>query len=108
MNKAIHRSERTAEGWIRAELLRTKGELLLAEGGPGTVTVAEDHFRRACDTARKQEALSWELRAATSLARLLRDQDRSTESAAILRNAYGCFTEGFGTADLKAATALMD
>src|SRR5208282_5820687 len=75
IEEAIARSERTEEHWAMAELVRVKGELLLLHGAPGAVAVAEDHFRQALDWARRQGALSWELRAATSLARLLRDRD---------------------------------
>jgi predicted ATPase len=70
--------------------------------------VAEDHFRQALDWARRQGALSWELRAATSLARLLRDQGRSADALALLQPVYDRFTEGFGTANLKTAKALLD
>ena len=70
--------------------------------------MAEDHFRQALDWARRQGALSWELRTATSLARLRRDQNRSAEAIALLAPIYNRFTEGFETADLKAAKALID
>ena len=63
--------------WLIAELLRIKGELLLLQGAPGAAATVEDQFRQALDWARRQGALSWELRAATSLARLLCDQGRS-------------------------------
>jgi predicted ATPase len=69
---------------------------------------AENDFRQALDWARRQGALSWELRAATSLARLLRDQERRAEAPALLQSVYDRFTEGFDTADLKAAKALLD
>ena len=59
-----------------AELMRVKGELLLLQGAPGAAAAAEDHFRQALNWARQQGALFWELRAAASLARLLRDRDR--------------------------------
>src|SRR6202035_5080415 len=91
-----------------AELLRIKGELLLLQGGFGAAAAVEDHYRQALGWARRQGALSWELRAATSLARLLRDQNRSTEAIALLAPIYNRFTEGFETADLKAASALID
>ena len=57
-----------------AEMLRITGQLLLLQGGPGAAAAAEDHFRQALDWAHRQGAVSWELRAATSVARLLRDQ----------------------------------
>jgi predicted ATPase len=69
---------------------------------------AEDHFRQALDWARRQGALSWELRCATSLARLRRDQARHEEARELLASVYDRFTEGFATADLRAAKALID
>lgn len=108
IEEAIGRSERSGERWATAELLRVKGELLLLQGAPGAAAAAEDHFRQALDWARRQGALSWELRAATSLARLLSDQGHSTDATALLQPVYDRFTEGFATADLKAAKALID
>jgi predicted ATPase/DNA-binding winged helix-turn-helix (wHTH) protein len=101
IEEAIVRSERTEERWVFAELLRIKGE-------PGAAATAEDHFRQALDWAHRQGALSWELRAATSLARLWRDQHRVKEARALLRSVYGRFTEGFATADLQAAKSLLE
>jgi predicted ATPase len=69
---------------------------------------AEDSFREALDWARRQGALSWELRAATSLARLLRDQRRCAEAIAVINPVYSRFTEGFDTTDLVNAKALID
>jgi predicted ATPase/DNA-binding winged helix-turn-helix (wHTH) protein len=100
--------QHTDELWLIAELLRIKGELLLLQGAPGAAATAEDHFRQALDWARRQGALSWELRAAMSLARLLYDQARSADALALLQPIYDRFTEGFDTADLKAAKALLD
>jgi predicted ATPase len=108
IDRALARSERDEERWCIAELLRIKGELLLLQGGSEAAVAAEDHYRQALDRARRQGALSWELRAATSLSRLLRDQNRSTEAIALLAPIYNRFTEGFETADLKAAKALID
>jgi hypothetical protein len=105
---ALTWTESTEERWAAAELLRIKGELLLLQGAPGAAAPAKDHFRQALDWARQQGALSWELRAATSLARLLGDQDRSADATALLQPVYDRFTEGFATADLKAAKALLD
>ena len=90
-----------------AELVRVKGELLLSQGAPGAAA-DEDHFRQALDWARQQGALSWELRAATSLARLLRNQGRPADAAVCLRPIYDRFTDGFGSADLIAAKQLLD
>jgi tetratricopeptide (TPR) repeat protein len=100
--------EHAKEHWRTAELLRVKGELALLQGAQGAAATAENYFRQALDWARWQGALSWELRATTSLARLWRDQGRSAEALALLRPAYDRFTEGFDTADLKAAKALLD
>jgi len=108
IEEAIDRAERTAEGWIIAELLRIKGELLLLQDASGAATTAEDHFRQALDRARRQGALSWELRAATSLARLLRDRGRSGDAITLLQPVYDRFTEGFDTADLIAAKQLLE
>jgi predicted ATPase len=107
IEEEISRSERTEERWAIAELVRVKGELLLWQGAPEAVAAAEDHFRQALDWARRQGALSWELRAATSLARLLRDRDRAADALACLQPIYDRFTEGFGTADLIAAKQLL-
>ena len=101
-------TERYEDRWCAGELLRVKGELLLLEDGPGAATTAEDHFRQALDWARRQSVLSWELRAAMSLARLLRDRDRVREGRELLSSVYGRFTEGFGTADLQIAKQLLD
>jgi predicted ATPase len=108
LDDAIDHSERAEERWHIAELLRVKGELLLLEGRHGAAATAEDLFRQALDWARWQETLSWELRAATSLARLRRDQGRSTDATALLQPVYDRFTEGFDTTDLKEARLLLD
>jgi predicted ATPase len=108
IEEAVARSERNEDRWCVAELLRIKGELLLLQGGSGAAAAAEDYYQQALDWARRQGALSWELRAATSLAQLLRDQNRSTEAIALLAPIYNRFTEGFETADLKTAKALID
>jgi predicted ATPase len=106
IEEAIVRSERSEERWVIAELVRIKGELLLLKGKPGAA--AEGHFRQALDWARRQGALSWELRAAASLARLWYEQSRPAEALGLLQPVYDRFTEGFDTADLKAAKALLD
>jgi predicted ATPase/DNA-binding winged helix-turn-helix (wHTH) protein len=106
--EAIARSERTKELWAMAELMRVRGELLLLQGAPEAVAAAEYNFRHALDVARQQQALSWELRAATSLARLLRSHGRRADAIACLQPIYDRFTEGFGTADLIAAKQLLD
>jgi predicted ATPase len=95
-------------GWLTPELLRLKGELFLLQSSSSVSQTAEDLFRQALDGARRQEALSWELRAATSLARLLRHRDRIGEARDLLAPIYERFTEGFGTADLREAKRLID
>jgi tetratricopeptide (TPR) repeat protein len=108
IDEALALSERDEERWCVAELLRIKGEVILSEGGPDAAEAAEDHFRQALDWACRQGALSWELRATTSLARLWRDQDRTKAAREILAPVYDRFTEGFQTVDLKAAKLLLD
>ena len=98
--------ERTGQRYYEAELHRLKGELLLAETSSNAQ--AEECFRTAIDVARRQHAKSWELRATTSLARLLRDTNQRDEARAMLAEIYNWFTEGFDTADLKDAKALLD
>ena len=108
IDEALALTERDEVRWCVAELLRIKGELVRSEGGPDAAEAAEDHFTQALDWARRQGALSWELRAATSLARLWRDQNRATAAREILAQVYDRFTEGFETVDLKAAKLLLD
>jgi predicted ATPase len=86
-------------------LLRIKGEILLRRGA---VPAAEDSFRRALRTARQQEALFWELRAALGLARLRVEQGRGGEARQLVARVYDRFTEGFETPDLRAAEAFLD
>ncbi|MBV8653954.1 MAG: transcriptional regulator, partial [Alphaproteobacteria bacterium] len=108
VNDALDRTERTGEGWIIPELLRIKGELLRLDGSPGTMNAAADCVRKALQLARTQNALSWELRAAMSLATLQRAQGQSAEAVACLQPIYDRFTDGFDTADLIAATRLLE
>jgi predicted ATPase len=98
--------EKTGGAPLEAELWRLRGEALLA--GAGTVSEAETAMQQAIAVARRQNAKSWELRATTSLARLRRQQGRPQEAVALLAPIYGWFTEGFDTADLKDAKALLD
>jgi predicted ATPase len=91
---------------LEAELWRLRGEASLA--GAGTLSEAETAIEQAIDVARRQNAKSWELRAAMSLARLRRQQGRPQEAAALLAPILGWFTEGLDTADLKDAKALID
>jgi len=108
MDGALARAERIEEGWCLAELLRKRGELLLLGGVQTAVADAEMCFARALETARRQDALSWELRSATSLARLYHRQGRTAQARKLLAPVYRRFTEGFETADLATAKALLD
>jgi adenylate cyclase len=90
---------------LESEIHRLKGELLLTDGNHEAATQC---FHDAIALARAQSAKSWELRATTSLARLLAKQGRRDEARAVLAEIYGWFTEGFDTADLKDAKALLD
>src|SRR6516165_5283954 len=90
-----------------AELHRQKGELFLAES-PDQVGAAEDCFRRAIDTARRQQSRALELRATMSLARLRQRLGRRDEARAALAAVYGTYTEGFTTPDLVDAAALLN
>jgi class 3 adenylate cyclase/predicted ATPase len=105
LDKALQIVERTGERWFAAELNRHKGQLLLWQGQS---EAAEELYRKALSIAEEQGAKLWELRAAMSLARLRRDQDRHTEARDLLAPVYGWFTEGFHTPDLKEAKALLD
>jgi tetratricopeptide (TPR) repeat protein len=107
MREALGRAERSEEGWCLAELLRKQGELLLLTGGSTATGDAEPCFRQAIEMARRQGALAWELRAATSLARLYHRQDRPTRARKILAPVVRRFTEGFGTADVVNAKELL-
>jgi tetratricopeptide (TPR) repeat protein len=89
------------------EVIRLKGELSMRQGIPGAAGSAESLLRQALNSARERGALSWELRAATSLAHLLRNQDLLADAIACLEPIYERFTEGFGTADLIAAKRLL-
>jgi len=98
--------EKTGGAPLEAELHRLKGEALLA--GAGTLSGAETAIEQGVDVARRQNAKSWELRGAMSLARLRQQQGRPQEAAALLAPIYDWFTEGFDTADLKEAKTLLD
>ena len=95
------------EGQPEAELSRLMGELLLKQNESNGAE-AQSSFERAIQIAWEQGAKSWELRATTSLARLLKKQGRRDEARAMLADIYNWFTEGFDTADLKNAYALLE
>ena len=107
LDEALARVDRLEERWFEADLLRLKGEALLG-CSPDCVAEAEGCYQQALAVARHQGARLWELRAATSLARLCRDQGRRGDARDVLAPVYGWFTEGFDTADLKDAKALLD
>jgi len=96
----------TKETWFEAEVNRIAGEVALLSPEPDAAK-AETHFERALAIARQQQAKSWELRAAMSMARLWRDQGKPQQARELLAPVYGWFTEGFDTRDLKEARALL-
>jgi class 3 adenylate cyclase/predicted ATPase len=104
---AVSLAEETRQHFYDAELQRLGGEILLDQGTPDAGE-AERRFRRAIEIARSQKAKSLELRAATSLTRLWRDQGKRTQARDLLAPIYGWFTEGFSTQDLKDARALLE
>ena len=108
IDEALARSERNDERWYMAELLRIKGELVVMAGAPNAAAEAEPCFTESLDWARRQGALSWELRSAMSLARLWHVLERTDEARDLLVPLYGRFTEGFETADLRAARSLQE
>ena len=107
IEKSIMAVETTGERWCEAEVNRVAGEIALLSTEPEKAK-AEEYFNRALEVARKQQAKSWELRAAMSMARLWRDQGKRDEARELLAPVYGWFTEGFDTLDLKEAKALLD
>ena len=100
-------AEAMAERWYEAELHRQKGDWIAAHR-PADTAEAEGYLKRALQIARAQGAKLWELRAATSLGRLWRDQGKRHEARELLAPVYGWFTEGFNTRDLKDAKTLLD
>jgi predicted ATPase len=104
--EAMRRAETGQAGWCAAEILRAKGEIALKQDASNAVA-AEGLFRLSLDMARRQGALAWELRSAMSAARLLQAQGRAGEARDLLAPVHARFTEGFGTADLVAARALL-
>ena len=99
--------EATEERWWEAEVHRVAGEIALMSRERDAAK-AEACFDRALAVARQQQAKSWELRTAMSMARLWRDQGKPQQARELLAPVYGWFTEGFGTRDLKEAKALLD
>src|SRR5258708_5173434 len=108
IDRALAQSRRNEERWCLPELLRIKGKLLSLEGNPDSTIAAENHLLESLDWARRQGTLSWELRAAVSLARLRQGKSRASEARDLLAPSYARFTEGFETADLKTAKQLLN
>jgi len=106
--QALEWSGRTGEAWYVPELHRTRGELLLLQVGAGAAAQAEACFLAAGEIARQQGAMFWELRAAMSLARLSLQHARGDAARSLLSPVYARFTEGFDTADLRAAKRLLE
>ncbi|WP_082646136.1 ATP-binding protein [Bradyrhizobium valentinum] len=104
IDEAIGRNEQSEERWCSPELLRIKGVVTLQRDA----SQAEEDFLASIELARTQEALAWELRTTTSLARLLRDQGRVGEAYELLAPLYSRFSEGYETNDLKIAKGLLD
>ena len=107
IDEAISMIATTKETWCEAEVNRVAGEIARLSHEPDAAK-AEANFERALSVARAQQAKSWELRAAMSMARLWRDHGKRAEAYDLLAPVYGWFTEGFDTLDLKEAKALLD
>jgi class 3 adenylate cyclase/predicted ATPase len=107
IDDAIEKVDRSKEKWCEAEVHRIAGEIALKSLAPDAEK-AEKYFDRALAVARQQQAKSWELRAAMSMARLWRDQGKKQQARELLAPVYGWFTEGFDTLDLREAKALLD
>jgi predicted ATPase len=105
ISQALDALHKTDESWDAAEIHRTAGELAVSRAQPD---VAEEHFRQSLGIARRQGAKSYELRAATSLARLWRSQSRRGEAVDLLAPVTSWFTEGFELSDLMEAKALLE
>jgi predicted ATPase len=103
---AMNSIEINKEKWFEAEVNRVAGEIAVKSPAPHTAK-AEAFFERALGVARQQQAKSWKLRAAMSLARLWRDQGKAQKARELLAPVYGWFTEGFDTRDLKEAKAFV-
>lgn len=106
IGEAMRATQVTRERWCEAELHRVAGEIELKSPQP-EVAKAQAHFKHSLTLARAQQAKSWELRAAMSLARLLSDQGKRQTAHDLLAPVYDWFTEGFETCDLRKATALL-
>jgi predicted ATPase len=108
IDDAVGLADRGGGHWCTAELLRVRGMIVLRRGEGDAARAAEAHFLEAIDLARRQQALAWELRAASSLARLKYDQGLIGDADEALRPVYERFSEGYGTDDLLTAKRLLD
>jgi predicted ATPase len=106
VHEAITAIENSKETWWEADVNRIAGEIARKSEADGLK--AEKYFERALAVARQQQAKSWQLRAAISMARLWRDQGKVQQARELLAPVYGWFTEGFDTRDLKEAKALLE
>jgi predicted ATPase len=107
LTEALTLIDTTGERWYEAEIYRLKGALLLQQSSDHQAE-AERCFHHALEIARTQQARSFELKTATTLARLWQSQGKRDEARQVLGNVYGWFTEGFDTADLRDAKALLN
>ena len=107
INEALTAVQTNKERWCEAEVNRVAGEIVLKSPEPNAAK-AETYFERALRVARQQQAKSWELRAAMSLAHLWRSQGKVQQARELLAPVYGWFTEGFDTRDLKDAKVLLE
>jgi len=107
IDEALTKAERDEERWWIAELLRIKAELILFAGGADATSLAETRLQESLGWTRRQGVLSLELRCAIDLARLWHQQGRTAPARDLVAPIYARFTEGFATADLKAAKALL-
>ena len=105
--EAMRVAEATEEKWCHADVHRIAGEIALMSPEPD-VAKAQQYFERALAVARQQQAKSWELRAAMSMARLWRKQGKRQQARDLLAPVYGWFTEGLDTLDLKQARMVLD
>ena len=108
VDQALAKVAAGGERWYLPELIRLKGELVGRGGDDRSMRAAGECFSEALDVAREQGALFWELRAASSLARLRLRQDRTEDARQGLAAVYGRFTEGFEISDLRGAKTLLD
>jgi predicted ATPase len=107
IEEVLARSERNEELWYLPELLRIKGMLSAMTGDDSSLSKAERCFTASVECAKRQGALSWELRSATNLALLLEAQNRTAEARDRLAPVYARFVEGFATRDLMDANDLL-